>query len=97
MQNKNPKAKFTAISVSLDDPNDKKARENVLKFLKSQKATFTNVILDEKPEVWQEKLNFDGPPSVFVFDPMGTVAKQFKDEFTYSDVEKVVEELLGKK
>jgi hypothetical protein len=97
MHNKQPKDKFAAISVSLDDPSDKAAREAVLKFLQGQKATFTNVILDEKPEVWQEKLKFEGPPSVFVFNQDGEVEKQFKEEFTYADVQKLVEGLLGKK
>jgi hypothetical protein len=97
MYNKQPKDKFSAISVSLDDPKDEAARRNVLKFLHDQKATFTNVILDEKAEDWQEKLNFDGPPCVFVFNPDGKVAKQFKDEFTYDAVKKQVDELLSKK
>jgi hypothetical protein len=97
MSKKHAQDKFTAISVSLDDPGDKEARDKVIKFLQAQKATFTNLILDEKPEVWQEKLNFDGPPSVFVFNPEGKLEKQFKDEFTYTDVAKVVENLLAKK
>jgi hypothetical protein len=97
MHNREPKDKFAAISVSLDDPKDQTARANVLKFLQSQKATFTNLILDEKAEDWQEKLSFDGPPCVFVFDAQGKLAKQFKDEFTYQDVEKLVNQLLGSK
>jgi hypothetical protein len=97
MYNKQPRDKFTAISVSLDDPKDEAARGKVLKFLQEQKATFTNLILDEKVEDWQEKLSFDGPPCVFVFNAEGKVAKQFKDEFTYEDVKKQVHELLGKK
>jgi hypothetical protein len=88
---------FAAVSVDLDDPAEEGVRDKVLKFLRSQKATFTNLILDEKPEVWQTKLRFDGPPCVFVFDRTGKMAKQFKDEFSYDDVEKLVKELLGKK
>jgi hypothetical protein len=91
------KDKFAAISVALDDPRDQEARAKVLKFLQDQKATFPNVILDEKPEVWQEKLNFDGPPAVFVFNPDGKLEKQLKDQFTYADVAKVVDGLLAKK
>jgi hypothetical protein len=95
MHSQQPKEKFAAISVSLDDPNEKGVRETVLKFLTEQKAAFTNLILDEKAEVWQEKLQFDGPPCVFVFNQMGKVEKQFKEDFTYADVAKTVKELLA--
>jgi thiol-disulfide isomerase/thioredoxin len=88
---------MAAISVSLDDPSQPGAQEKVLRFLKNQRASFTNLILNEKPEVWQEKLGFDGPPCVFVFDRQGEIKKQFKDEFSYVDVEKLVKELLAKK
>jgi hypothetical protein len=97
MHKKHAKDKLTALSVSLDDPADQGAKDKVLKFLQSQQATFSNFILDEKAEVWQEKLNFDGPPCVFVFNQEGKVARQFKDEFTYDDVAKVVDQLLAKK
>ena len=88
---------FAAMSVSLDDPKDKDDKEKVLKFLKEQKATFPNYMLNETPEFWQEKLKFDGPPCVFVFNQQGTVEKQFKDEFTYADVERLVKKLLETK
>jgi hypothetical protein len=88
---------LVAISVSLDDVNDPEAIERVRKFLRAQDAAFQNFVLDEKPEVWQEKLRFDGPPCVFVFNQQGGIAKQFKNEFTYADVEKLVKQLLGKK
>ena len=88
---------LAAVSVSLDDPSQRGAVEKVQRFLKTQRASFTNLILDEKPEVWQEKLGFDGPPCVFVFDRQGEIKKQFKDEFTYEEVEKLVKELLTKK
>jgi hypothetical protein len=97
MHNKQAKNKFTAISVSLDNPHEKGVQETILKFLEGQKATFTNLILDEKAEFWQEKLQFDGPPCVFVFNAMGKVEKQFKEDFTYADVNRLVSELLPKK
>src|SRR5262245_58454037 len=50
---------FVAVSVSLDDPTDDDAKAKALKFLQAQKATFTNLLLDEKPEVWQAKLKID--------------------------------------
>ena len=97
MQRKYAADGLVAMSVSLDDPADPEAKEKVLKFLHSQDATFDNFMLNEKPEFWQQKLGFDGPPCVIVFNTQGVVAKQFKDEFTYDDVEKLVKPLLGKK
>lgn len=97
MHKKYAKDGFSAMSVSLDDPNEKGAKEKVLKFLESKNATFTNLILNAKPEIWQEKLDFDGPPAVFVFGRDGKIAKTFKDGVKYEDVEKLVVELLKKK
>jgi thiol-disulfide isomerase/thioredoxin len=96
MQQKYATNGLAAISVSLDDPSQPGVTEKVLRFLRSQNASFTNLILDEKPEFWQDKLNFDGPPSVFVFDRQGNIKKQFKDEFSYAEVEALVKELLAK-
>ncbi len=71
---------------------------SVKKFLVSQKATFTNLILDEPPDVWQKKLKFDGPPCVFVFDRDGKIAKKFDSGEKYKDeIEKFVVDLLKKK
>ena len=94
MQNKYAKAGMAAISVSLDDPKDEKARQRVIDFLRKQKATFTNLILDEKSEVGQEKLKFDGPPYVFVFSSDGKW-KQFTSP-DYAEIEKYVADLLKK-
>lgn len=89
---------LAAISVSMDDPSEKETKGKVLKFLESKKAGFENYILDEPPEVWTKKLDFESLPCVFVFDREGKRVKQFKDEeFTYRDVEKVVLEELKKK
>lgn len=96
MHKKYAKDGFAAVSVSLDDPKDAQLMANVSKFLKIQNATFTNVVLDEKPEFWQQKLKFDGPPCVFVFNRDGKWTK-FEPFFDYADVEKVVLEYLMKK
>jgi hypothetical protein len=95
MQEKYAKQGLVAISVSLDDPNDKDAKDRVFKFLEKKKATFTNLILDEKPEVWQAKLKIDGPPCIFVFDREGKIASKVTLE-GYDEVEKVVAGLLKK-
>ena len=94
MQKKFAKDGVVAISVSVDDPQDKRAMQNVLGFLRKQKATFTNLVLDEKPEVWQEKLKFDGPPCVFVFNRDGKYEKFTAPD--YADIEKHVAKLLKK-
>jgi hypothetical protein len=97
MQKHYAKDGLAAVSVSLDDPAEKDIKDRVLQFLQSQKATFANFILDEKPEVWQKNLGIDGVPAVFIYGRDGTIAKKFTDEYTYEDVQKVVLELLKKK
>jgi hypothetical protein len=68
MHKKYAKDGLVALSVSVDDPADMPVRERALTFLRKQKAAFTNVLLDEKPEVFQTKLKIDGPPCVYIFD-----------------------------
>jgi len=94
MHEKFAKDGLAAISVSLDDPKDKKAQQNVIDFLRKQNATFTNLILDEKAEVWQEKLKFAGPPCVFVFN-RNAEWKKFESP-DYAEIEKYVAELVKK-
>ncbi len=97
MHNKYTKdGNFVAISVSLDDPEDAKHMKNVREFLKEQKATFPNYVLNEASEVWQQKFDIFGPPVVFVFDKDGKAAKKFDAEVNYKEIEKVVVELMKK-
>jgi thiol-disulfide isomerase/thioredoxin len=92
---------LVAITVNLDDPEDKKVRAKNEKFLKSIEATKTiNILLDEKEEVWQKKLEVTSFPTVFVFRPDGKYEVRYpekKEDFTYEDVGKVVADLLKKK
>jgi len=98
MQEKYAKDGVVAVSVNLDDPNLEGVKEKIKKYLVNQKATFTNLILDEPPDVWQKKLKFDGPPCVFVFDRDGKIAKKFDSGEKYEDeIEKFVVDLLKKK
>jgi hypothetical protein len=96
MHRKYAQAGFEAVSVSLDDPADKEVMAKVLKFLQGKEAAFTNVVLDEKPELWQEKLQFDGPPCVFVFNREGKWTR-FTPGFDYGDVEKLVTKYMAEK
>jgi hypothetical protein len=100
MQSKYGKDGFAAVSVSLDDPMDKIVMANVQKFLEEKKAAFTNLVLDEKLEVWQEKLKFEGPPCLFVFNRAGQWQKFDSDTLAdggHEKVEKLVEEWLKQK
>lgn len=85
---------LAAISVALDDPADDKARARALKFLQAQQATFPNILLDEQPEVWQKKLEVDGPPVVYVFGRSGRLEKKFAGEVNYREIEELVLRLL---
>ena len=86
------------ITVSLDEePQTPQVQEKVRKLLESKKGgQFTNLILDEKLEFWQEKLKFDGPPSFYVFGRDGKLIKQFKNDFEFDEVEKLVGEWIKK-
>jgi thiol-disulfide isomerase/thioredoxin len=97
LSRKHAKDAFAAVSVSLDDVSEEGAKDRVLRFLDRQKATFTNLILDEKPECWQAKLKIDGPPLVMVFDKAGGLEQKFIGEaVNYETVGKLVAELLKK-
>jgi thiol-disulfide isomerase/thioredoxin len=88
---------LVAVSVSLDDLSEEGAKDKVLKFLQKQLATMTNVILDEKPDVWQKKLKIDGPPLVMVFNRQGELEQKFVDkDVDYVVIEKLAAELLKK-
>jgi hypothetical protein len=68
MHRKYAKDGLVAVSVSLDDPADMPVQARALAFLKKQGATFLNVLLDEKPEFYQDRLKIDGPPCVYIFN-----------------------------
>ena len=98
MRGKHAKDGLVVITVSLDEePQKPEVQEKVRKLLESKKAySFINLILDEKLEFWQEKLKFDGPPSFYIFGRDGKLIKQFKDNFEFDEVEKLVDESLKK-
>ena len=98
MQRKYAAEGFAAVSVTLDDPADADARARALKFLRAQKAEFTNLLLDEPAEVRVDKLKTDSPPFIFVFGRDGRLARQFVgDEANYAQqIEPLVADLLKK-
>jgi thiol-disulfide isomerase/thioredoxin len=90
------------ISLSLDDTSDTKAVDSAKAFLRDKKATFLNVLLDEDFGVGYEKLEINAIPAVFLFGPDGKLVKKFtlddpNHQFTYAQVEKEVDALLGAK
>jgi thiol-disulfide isomerase/thioredoxin len=90
---------LAVISLSLDDPTDARALAAALEFLREKKATFTNIVLDEKYGDGFDKLDINAIPAVFVFNAQGKEVKRFTmddpdHQFTYAQVEKEVSALL---
>jgi thiol-disulfide isomerase/thioredoxin len=65
---------LVVVSVSTDpvDPGEEaKIKARVLRFLQSENATFTNLILNEPPDVLKTKLHMDFIPCIYVFNRDG--------------------------
>lgn len=102
MHRKYSRQGLAVISLSLDDPTDKAAVAEAERFLKSRKAGFTNILLDENLGDGFERLNINAIPAVFIFAPNGKEVKRFtmddpNKQFTYEQVEKTVVALLDSK
>lgn len=96
LQRKYAAAGLVAVTVSLDDPADADARERARAFAQREGPDCLNLLLDERPEVWQAKLKADGPPCVFVFGRDGTLNARYQgDEATPERVEQRVAELVA--
>jgi hypothetical protein len=96
MHEQHSKEGLVVVSVSLDELKDK---DLALKFLQAKKATFTNLLLDEPLKFWQEKFEFVGPPTLYVFSRQGkwTRFRSDEDQIDYAVIEKLVVELLREK
>jgi hypothetical protein len=74
-------------------------------FLKKQGASFQNLLASEPADELYEKMELASIPAVFVFGRDGKLVKRFDNEqakteddnFTYEDVNRLVEELLKAK
>lgn len=86
---------LVVLAVSVDPPEDADARTAARDFLTRQKATFRNVILTDRAEVWQAKWKIDGPPLLFVFDKQGRLAGRWDGKFEPGQVDKIVAGLLS--
>ncbi|WP_435005297.1 TlpA family protein disulfide reductase [Tundrisphaera lichenicola] len=90
---------LVVISLSLDDPTSKKDVTEATKFLESQKAVFTNLLLDETQDDAFEKLDLTAIPAVFLYGPDGKEIRRFNledvnNQFTYDQVEQAVKDYL---
>ena len=93
---------LAVASLSFDDPEKASDVENAKAFLRAQKATMTNYLLDEGEGVGFEKFGLNSIPAVFLYGPDGKEVKRFtwddpNNQFTYEQVEKTVAELLDGK
>jgi peroxiredoxin len=97
MHRKYEKQGLVAVSVSVDDVEDKETPDEVLKFLRQQKATIANFLLNETPEDWQKKLKIEAVPAVFVFNRAGQIEQKYSEAPKHAEIEKLVEQLLRRK
>jgi thiol-disulfide isomerase/thioredoxin len=97
---------LACISLSFDfegmgQPEEQ--AEPVLKFLRSQGATFENLLASEESDSLYRKFNLAAVPAVFVYDRAGQLRKRFDNEqakskaeaFTYQQVRELVAELIA--
>jgi thiol-disulfide isomerase/thioredoxin len=97
------------ISVNLnydgsDDAPPQSHRDEVLKFLTRQKASFQNIICSDPDEMMYDKLDLGAIPAIYVYDKQGDVHRRFDNDggeygeegFTYEQhVIPLVKELTG--
>jgi thiol-disulfide isomerase/thioredoxin len=95
LHNKYAARGLNVISVSVDPPDDADAKNAARDFLVRQKATFRNVILTDRAEVWQAKWKLDGPPLLFLFDKQGRLAGRWEGKFDPAELDRKVATLLG--
>lgn len=96
--------KLACISLSFNYEGAKREtpeehRDEVLGFLREQRAAFDNVIASVPAEDLYKLLKFKtaSVPAVFVYDQQGQLARQFSGEVSYDDVRQLVAELLETK
>lgn len=88
---------LVVITVSVDpDPQKKEVQDTALKFLTRNKATFTNLMLDEPAAFWSDKLGIAELPCVYLFNRDGKWRK-LTSEVTSEEVEKLAVESLKEK
>jgi thiol-disulfide isomerase/thioredoxin len=89
--------KVACISLSFDYEGlgkPEEVREPVLTFLKSQGATFDNLMSNEESDVLYRKFKLNAVPAVFVYDRSGKLRERFESEGAYEKVRALVAELV---
>lgn len=88
--------------AGFEDETPESHREEVMKFLSEQNATFQNILSRDPDEKLLAEIELDSVPAVYVFDRNGKVAKRFDnttgdgEEFTYEhDIIPLIEKLLS--
>jgi thiol-disulfide isomerase/thioredoxin len=100
--------KLACMSLSFDYEGIGKPEEQieaVITFLRSQHATFDNMMSSEESDVLYRKFKLASVPAVFVYDRSGVLRKRFDNEhakskeeaFTYAQVGELVAQLLSEK
>ena len=90
-------AELACISLSFDYEGlgkPEEVREPVLTFLRSQAATFDNLMSNEESDVLYRKFKLNAVPAVFVYDRPGTLRERFESEGAYEKVREMVAELV---
>ena len=93
---------LAVVSLCLDESDKPKKVAEATAFLKSQKAAFTNLLMDETNDCSFEKFDITAIPAVFFYGPDGKEIRRFtledvNNQFTYDQVEKGVQEYLAGK
>lgn len=97
---------LACISLSFDFEGlgkPEEQQEPVLKFLRSQGATFENLLSSEESDALYRKFKLAAVPAVFVYDRAGQLRKRFDNEqakskaeaFTYEQVRELVAQLIA--
>jgi hypothetical protein len=81
--------------VSVDPPEDADARAAAREFLTKKQATFRNLVLTDKAEVWQAKWKTEGPPILFLFDRAGRLVARWDEKIDLAEVERRVAAVLA--
>ncbi len=88
---------LACISLSFDYEGlgkPEEVREPVLTFLRSQGATFDNLMSSEESDVLYRKFKLNAVPAVFVYDRSGKLRERFESEGAYEKVRELVAELV---
>jgi hypothetical protein len=88
---------LVVITVDLDDPNEKEFTDAAFAWLKQEKITLPNFLLDEKEEVWQEKLKVNLVPCLYVFNRAGQIEEKYTKKADEKELDALIDKLLKEK